>query len=136
MSNGKTTELHSHISKYLEKHKKLFITDEFVYTSWNSPHTMYNVSNDIDELLLTLSDSSIRFWHRTLAQLRRNHDPAIACSVEIKYSHYKDVISRNSYYTAKSQLVDNKLIIPTDNHAIYIVNINYANKLYKPELEV
>ena len=70
----------SNIPEYLEHHRREYLTDEFAFSSYNPPNTMYQVSNDVDEILLTVSFHAIKMWHRSLSLLKRSKDPSQACS--------------------------------------------------------
>ena len=97
---------------------------------------MYQVSNDVDEVLLTLSYHAIKMWHRSLSRLKRNSDATKACSLSMMYEEYSDILSRNYYYTALKELLDVELIHSTLDKHVYVISITYANKLYKPKLDI
>lgn len=122
--------------EYLDQHLREYLTEEFGYASYSPPNTMYNVSNDLDELLLTLSYHALKMWHRSLSRLRRNPDPVKACSLQIVLTEYSDILSRNYYYKALDELIGAQLIHKTPVRHLYVINITYANKLYKPKLEI
>ena len=124
------------ISAYLELHQKEYTTEDFIYVSYTSPNTMYSVSNNLDELLLTLSIHSIKMWHRCLSLLKRSPDATSACSITLSYENFSDILTRNYYYKAKKELVHHRLVLATSKSSIYVVNILYANKLYKPKVEL
>lgn len=132
----KTTSLHSEISAYLERNKRDYLTEGFGFSAYNAPNTMYNVSNDLDDILIKLPLSTTRVWHRTMKLLKRNSEPTIACTVIVKYDYYKDLMSRKTYFKAMKELKDIKLFINTSTSNMIIVNVKYANKLYKPKLEL
>jgi hypothetical protein len=124
------------IPEYLELHRREYLTDEFAFSSYSSPNTMYQVSNDVDEILLTMSFHAIKMWHRSLSLLKRNKDASQACSLHVVYSEYSDILSRNYYYKALNELLDRNLMYKTSDKHVYVVNISLANKLYKPKLDL
>lgn len=124
------------IAQYLETHLREYHTDEYLWYSYHAPHTMYHVSNDLDEVLLEHSYHAIKMWHRTMSRLKRNRDASKACTVTMKYKAYEDILSRNYYYLALKELVNSSLLLPTPVKQVYVVNLLYANKLYKPKPEV
>jgi len=121
---------------YLEQHLREYITNEFAFASYSPPNTMYQVSNDVDELILTLSFHANKMWHRSLSRLKRNQDPVKACSLMFAYSEYQDIMSLNYYYKAIKELLKVSLLYSTPNKSVYVINITYANKLYKPKLDI
>lgn len=129
-------DIHIHISDYLDSERKDYLTEDFGYSSYTAPNTMYQVSNDLDEILLKLPYSALKVWHRTMTLLKRNHDPVIACSVLMKYDYYSDLISKPTYHRSVKILVDADLLITTSKSTIKIVNVKYANKLFKPKFEL
>lgn len=126
-------EIHNHISNYLDKKKREFITESFGYTSYTAPHTMFSIGNDLPELMLKLNPPTLKVWLRCMSLLKRNHDPVMACTIIIKHEYFKDLVGRTNYYKAIKELVENEFLINTLRKSVYIVNINYANKLYKPK---
>jgi len=97
---------------------------------------MYQVANALDELLLTCSSSTVMLWHMVLVQLKRNNDPTVAITVELKHELFKDNIGRSAYYKSIKELVHKNLLLSTPVKQQYVVNIMYANKLYKPKLDI
>lgn len=124
------------VDQYLEQHKREYITDKFEFASYCPPNTMYHVSNELDELLLTMSNHAIRLWHRTMSRVKRNTDPVRVVTIQIEYRDYKDILSRNYFYSALKELCHSSLLLPTDQRSIYVVNLMYANKLFKPKLDI
>ena len=124
------------INDYLNSHERQYRTKDFIYNSYNSPNTMYQVSNNLDELLLTLSFSGLKMWHRCMSLLKRNGDPTIACTIVMNYHSFCDILSQKYYYIAMKELQQKDLLLATRYKNRVIVNIDYANKLYKPKLEI
>lgn len=124
------------INEYLSSHLREYLTDEFAFSSYNPPNTMYYVSNNVDEILLTLSHHALKMWHRSLSLLKRNTDPAKACTINVTYSDYSDILSRNYFYKARTELIESRLIYKTTDWNLYVINVSYANKLYKPKLDI
>lgn len=124
------------IDDYINRHERSYQTKDFIYSSYHSPHTMYKVSNDVDEILLTMSFHAIKMWHRSLSLLKRNLEPSKACTVAIVYSEYSDILSRNYFYKALRELLQSKLLFATVDKHIYVINLIYANKLYSPKLDI
>jgi hypothetical protein len=122
-------------SQYLESHLREYLTDEFAYASYNTPNTTYRVSNDLDGLLLECSNTSIRLWHMVMMRVKRNTDPVIAVTVRLHPQDFSGGISRNAYYKSMNELTSKRLLLATHVKGEYIVNIQYANKLYNPKLE-
>jgi hypothetical protein len=126
----------SNIPEYLEHHRREYLTDEFAFSSYNAPNTMYQVSNHVDEILLTVSFHAIKMWHRSLSLIKRSKDPSLACSLAVSYSEYSDILSRNYYYKALNELLDKDLLFKTTDKHVFVINIMLANKLYKPKLDI
>lgn len=124
------------LTRYLERHKRDIITDDYAFSTYNAPNTMYQVSNDLDSLLLTQSAKAIKLWHMVMLFLKRNSDGTKAIVVVMKYDLFSVGLSRNSFFKAFKELVDCNLLIPTLDSSVYVVNIQYANKLYKPKLDI
>lgn len=124
------------IEEYLERHKRDYITDEFAYSSYYSPNTMYQVSNDLDEILLTLSPHAVKLWHYILMSLKRNKDAHKACQVNVTLHDCITILSKNYYYKALQELLESTLIYATTTKHLYVVNVIYANKLYKPKFDI
>jgi hypothetical protein len=129
-------EIHSHISNYLESQRTDILTDEFGYSTYTAPNTMFHISNALPEMMIRMSPRVLKVWLRSISRLRRNHDPVIACTITMSYTYYKDVVSKGSYYKALKELEDEGLLIKTLNKKVFIVNIKHANKLYKPKFEI
>ncbi len=124
------------ITKYIEQHQRDYITEEFAFSSYNAPNTMYQISNVTDELLLLCTPNSIVMWHMLMLRLKRNHEPVKVVTVHPMFEEFKDRMSRNTYFKCLKQLVDQQLLIPTTKRGEYVVNIVYANKLYNPKLDI
>lgn len=124
------------IELYVEQHRREYITDKFEFASYHAPNTMYSVSNDLDEILLTMSYHAIKVWHRTMSLIKRNTDPVKACTIKMSYDDYKDIVSRNYFYKAVRELSDGALIYETNRRGVYVINILFANKLFKPKLDI
>ena len=124
------------IQEYLSSHQRDYITDDFAYSSYNAPNTMYQVSNDLDEVLSECSLSSIKLWHLIMLCVKRNSDPVKAISVTLSHDMFTGKISRNHYYKSLKELVERRLLLTTDIKHVYIVNVQYAHKLYKPKLDI
>lgn len=127
--------LHQFISEYLELQRKDYITKDFAYTSYHAPNTTYTVSDELDRILIKLPPKAYKMWHRTMSNMKRNHDPIVACTVLFKYEFYKDLMTKNSFYDAKAILLEHELFIKTSKSNIIIVNVKYASKLFKPKFE-
>lgn len=126
-------DLHKALSQYLDNHKHFVQTDKFEYTTYNLPHTMYLIANELDEILLTFPPRTYKVWHRCMSLLKRNRDPVKASTLSLKYSLFEDLVSRNSYYKALKQLTESRLLLETGQRQLYLVNVQFANKLYKPK---
>lgn len=122
--------------QYIESHKRDYMTPEYQYASYTPPNTMYQVSNDIDDVLLNCSVHAIKLWHVIMSRIKRNPDPTKAITLELNYEIAKPYLSRNYYYSALKELVDKTLIHYTSSRGEFVVNICYANKLYRPKLDI
>lgn len=129
-------EYHRHISDYLESQKKDIITDDFAYSTYTSPNTMFNISNDLPELMIAMQPTTLKIWLRMISLIRRSHDPVLACTVHVKHTAFKDIAGRTAYYKALKQLTDMELLIKTKKVSMFIVSIKYANKLFKPKFDI
>ena len=94
------------------------------------------MSNELDELLLTLSYSGMKCWHRCLSLLKRNTDATKACTVVLSLHLFTDIVSKKYYYFGIKELVERSLLLATNDKNVFIVNIKHANKLYKPKLDI
>lgn len=124
------------LTKYLESHTRDYITEEFAFSSYNAPNTMYNVSNKLDAILLECSFGTMKMWHMIVLRLKRNADPVKAIVVELNHTQFTHVIARNTYYRSLKELTDKQLLVATPRRGEYVVNIVYANKLYSPKLDI
>lgn len=125
--------LYDEVKSYIERNTFEIVTPEFHYYAYHMPNTTYQVSNDIDEILIRLSPKAYRVWHRTLSIAKRNEDPVLSCVVKCSFSLYSDVSSRNSFFAALEELCGAQLLIKTSSKGIYVINIRYASKLFKPK---
>jgi hypothetical protein len=128
--------IHSEISRYVEGNIRTYIGGNIMYSSYNSPNTTSSVSDMLWPLLEVIEPISIKMYARSVSLLRRNPDPILACSISLHYDLYKDLMSSKSYYRAKAELIQCRLIIATSSSKLFIVNIQYTNKLYKPKLDI
>lgn len=124
------------IDDYLEKKRRDYLTDEFAYSSYHAPNTMYQVANGLDDVILTLSFGAMKMWHKSLSLLKRNKKSSIACSVIMEYDTFEKVVSRNVFFKAKKELCDKQLLLPTTKRTVYIVNIDYACKAFRPKIDL
>ena len=129
-------DIHNHISEYLESRKSEYLTPEFGYASWNPPNSMFNISNNLPDILLELEPATCRVFLKILSLLKRNHDPVMAVTLHIKYEYFKNLVGRTKYYSSIKELLDKGLLIPTLRKSVYIISIKHANKLFKPKLEL
>jgi len=121
---------------HVENKSRTYVSKDMAYTSYNAPNTMYQVSNDLDELLLTCSYHSIRLWHAIMSRVKRNQDPVKVISIELRSHMFSEYLSRNYYYKALKELVDKELLLLTTTKCLYVINIDYAHKLYRPKLDI
>lgn len=121
------------VTNYLESQLKTFFTKEFGYKRYNSPNTMYKVSNKVDDLLLTLDPYTVMFWHKCLSMLKRNTNPELSCSLLLNPLQFDSLMKRRKYYYCLKELLKCSLLIATDNKKLFIVNVDYANKLFDPK---
>lgn len=129
------SKYHESISKYLDSQLRTYLTDEFAYASYTSPNTTFSVHNDLFEIMLGLNPSALKMYLRTVTLLKRNADPVLACTIKVKYELYEDLFSPRSFKSAKKELITKDLFLTTDHRDIVIVNVKYANKLFKPKVE-
>lgn len=129
-------EYHKHISDYLENQKRDILTDDFGYATYTSPNTMFNISNELPEIMINMSHSTLKVWLRCLSLLKRNHDPVLACTIKMVHKEFKDIVGRTSYYKSLKELEDMDMILRTQKQSMYIVNVKMANKLFKPKFIV
>ena len=129
-------DIHNHISEYIDSKKREFLTPEFGFASYTAPNTMFSVSNDLPDLMLKLTTPTLRFWIKALSTLKRSQNPVLAVTILVKYEDYKELVGRTNYYKAIKELLKHELFIATLRKNVFIVNIKYANKLYKPKLDL
>lgn len=127
------TKSHDQVTKYLESSTITFLTKEFGYKQYNAPNTMYRINSKIDDLLLTLDPYTVVFWHKCLSILKRSKDPVMSCTILIDFKQFDSLMKRSKYYYCLRELLKCSLLIATDNNKLFIVNIQYANKLYNPK---
>ena len=125
--------LFDHISSYIKSKTRLLLTSNFPFMTYNPPNTMFNISNDLPELLLAMTTPQLHMALRCMQLLKRSHEPTQAITIPIGYEHFKDLLGRTSFSTSKKYLIDLGFLIATPNKKIFIVNINMVNKLYKPK---
>jgi hypothetical protein len=128
--------LHSHISDYLESQKRDIITDEFAYSTYAPPNTMFSISNDMPMMMLAMPPGRLKVWLVCLSLMKRNHDPTIACSIVIKHEYFKDYISKSRYHICIKELIKDGLLVATPKKSVVIIHIAKASKLFKPKLEI
>lgn len=133
MSNKKQQD---YIESYLESKRRDYITDSFAYASYHTPNTMFRINNRLPELELQLPYKSLQLWLRCLMLLKRNHDPVFGCTITLDAESVKDLMSANIYFKAKRHLLNEGFLIKTLKRGIYIVNVDYASKLFKAKLEI
>jgi len=129
-------DIHNHISAYIKSTIIEYITPDFGYASYTAPNTMFNISNELPDLMLKLTTPTLRLWLKALSSLTRNPNPVLAVTVTVRLEDYKELVGRTNYYKALKELQDVKLFIPTLRKNVFIVNIKHANKLYKPKLDL
>ena len=124
------------MNKLLEEKTRTYVGPDMAYHSYNPPNTMYQVSNTLDEVLLSCSYHSMKLWHSIMSRVKRNSDPVKVISMELRYSHFSEYLSRNYYYMALKELTDKQLIHTTTTKCLYVINIDYAHKLYRPKFDI
>lgn len=134
MSSNK--DFHNHISDYIESKRREFITPDFGYASYTSPNSTFSVGNDLPDLMLKLTTPTLRFWLKALSSLTRSSNPVLAVTILVRYEDYKELVGRTNYYAALKELQKYELLLATPKKSIYIVNVKYANKLYKPKMDL
>ena len=123
------------VRRYVERHRRQYQTKDFIFDAYNPPNTMFKVANELPLILLQLPNNVIRLYLFLLTLLKRNPDIAKACTVQVAPI---DVVfmSRNTFYKCINILHDKELVLKTDQDFTYIINIQYANKLYSPKPEI
>ncbi len=129
-------EIHSYISEYLKRQQREYLTEEFGFSAWTAPNTMFNINNDLPSLMLKMTTPTLRVWLRCLNLMKRNHDPVYACNIYIDYKLFNDLVAKATYYRALKELRNMNMIRRTPIKNIYIIEIFIANKLYKPKIEL
>ncbi len=56
--------------------------------------------------------------------------------VMLVYNNFKDLYNKKTYYEAIKELIEAKLLLKTSKRGAYIVNVHFANKLFKPKFEI
>ena len=121
---------------HLEDKTRTYVGPDMAYHSYNPPNTMYQVANTLDQVLLTCSYHSMKLWHSIMSRVKRNTDPVKVISIELRYTLFSDHLSRNYYYMALKELTDKELIQTTTTKCLYVINIDYAHKLYRPKFDI
>ena len=120
---------------YLDKLKRDYLTSEFGYSSWNPPNTTITISEQLLPLLASISPPTVQFYFSCLSTLKRNHNPVYACLIYLEYKSLTVDYSKRTFYRYIQELCDHKLLIYVRKD-FYIVNIEYAHKLYKPKFDI
>ena len=123
------------VRRYLSMETMLLGFGKHVYKTYNPPNTMFEISNDLPELLLMLPTTCRDMYLRILVTMKRNPDPVLGCTTIMSFDIYREFMSESSYYRNKKLLMDKQLILKTSNPTVFVVNINYACKLSKPKLD-
>lgn len=118
---------------FLDNIKQTFLTGSFAFTSYTSPNTTMEVSNDIFDIMLNMKPNELKVWLKACSMLKRNHEPTVACSVFITKEDCS--MSKSTFYDATSRLMKKELLIKTLKRSEYIVNPKYAHKLFKPKCD-
>jgi hypothetical protein len=129
-------EIFREATAFLDKGKMDFFTPQFGYSSYTPPHTMFQISNDLPEILLKLPLRAQKIYLKILTKLRRSHTPELSIIMVVSPEDFKDVVKKSSYYRGLKDLINEKLLITTKRKNTFIVNYNYAHKLFKPKLDL
>ena len=129
-------DLYRYIEEYLDTQKREYITDDFAYATYTSPNTMFNFGNTLPEIMESMSVASLRVFIRCLKISKRNHDPVMACSIDVSYQAFQDICAKATYYRCLAELRELKVLIKTPKKSCYIIAVNHANKLFKPTIEI
>jgi len=121
---------------YLARIKRTYITGSFAFTSYNPPNTMFEIKNDLPDLLLTLEPMALRLYLKCLTLLKRNHEPTLAITILLSHKVAADIMTRSTYYIALKQLIALGLLVKTPAQGIFIICPTYATKLFKPKLDI
>jgi len=54
----------------------------------------------------------------------------------MKHEDYSSVVKRSAFFKSKKELIEAGLLVKTPKPNLMIVNIQYANKLYNPKLDI
>ena len=127
------TKMFQFLVDYLETCKTTYLTDKFGYTSYNKPNTMFNIHNDLPDLLLTLNSTPLRMYIKCLSLIKRSHEPTAAITISFNIKDFD--LSRSAFYSSKKELIDAGLLIKTPKPSVMIINVHYANKLFKPKFD-
>lgn len=123
------------VRQYVERHRRQYQAKDFIFDSYNPPNTMFKVANELPLVLLQLPNNVIRLYLFLLTKLKRNQDIAKACTVHVTHEEVT-FMSRNTFYKCINILNDKELVLKTTMDFTYIINIQYANKLYSPKPEI
>jgi len=132
MTNKK---LYEFIDNYLFKIRMTLSTDKFAFTTYNAPNTMFEISNDLPEIMLNMSPPALKLMLTILKEMKRNYDPTVSVTVLLGYKHYSSILCKTAYYNATKELKKLGFIISTPKQTIGIINPKMANKLFKPKFE-
>ncbi len=133
--NWETDSPVNEVLRYLGMECMLLGFGKRMYKTYNPPNTMFEISNNLPEILLTLPTTCREMYLRILVMLKRNPDPVLSCTTIMSFKIYKEFMSRASYYKNKKLLMNEQLILKTSDPTIFVVNVNYACKLPKPKLD-
>lgn len=123
------------VTEFLELHKRMHGPEAFRYASYNPPNSMIHISDHCLLLMCDMSPTESKLWLNILKILKRNHEPVLACTALIKFSDLSDLMCKASFYKCLNLLVNKRFVIKTRKSFVYIVNPQFAHKLFKPKNE-
>lgn len=122
------SKLHALLLAHITDHLRTFNTDKFVWNDFYPPNTTATITDSCVSLLATMNPHTCSLYMKIVNELTRSTDPALAVTVHLSYD--KLGMSRSSYFKSLKELKDYRLILPTPKKGMYIVNVQFFNKIY------
>jgi hypothetical protein len=120
------------IDLWVDSNERDIILGKKHYRTYGFPRSYYKISHYTDELLSQLSYPSIKLWHICMHRLSSSTNKTSCVALDMRYPLFKEQFKRNSFYVGLKELVRYRLILPTTDRFIYVVNIQHAHKLNSP----
>jgi hypothetical protein len=100
------------------------------FTDFYQANTFGSITDHCFDVMDVLPYNSLRLYIRSITLLSRNPEPTASVVVKLSHKIVSDIMSRNTYYKALSELKTKRLLLDTPKQGVFMINVQFYNRMY------